>query len=82
MRLSIITDDKTIYKDGEAYSGLDVSYIPATVHALQWYDTYGEIEYKSTGPHTKPANDVIDYLPDWANSALAIWDAAKAAQET
>jgi len=80
MRLCIITNDKMISKDGEAYSGLDVSYIPTTVHALQWYETYGEIEHKNNQLGIKPPNEHITSFPDWVNSALTVWDAAKTAE--
>lgn len=82
MKLCIVTDDKMIAKDGNGYSGLDVLYIPNTVHAFQWYETYGEIEYKSTGPYTKPANELITTLPDWADTALTKWNEAKAAEDS
>jgi len=81
MKLSIVTDDKMVAKDGVGYFDLDISYVQNTVHALQWYETYGEIEYKSTGPYRKPENEQITALPDWANTALTKWEEAKAAEE-
>jgi hypothetical protein len=81
MKLCIITDNKMVAKDGKGYSGLDISAVPGTVHALQWYETYGEIEYKSTGPYKKPANEVITSLPDWANTAIAKWEEAQTAED-
>ena len=47
MRLTIIVPDKTIIIDGEAYSGIstDWSWVPDNIHAVQWYDTWGEVEY-------------------------------------
>ena len=45
MRLTIIKDDKTVVKDLVPITVADVSYIPANVHAVQWYDTKGEVEY-------------------------------------
>jgi hypothetical protein len=81
MKLSIVTDDKMVAKDGVGYYGLDISYVPNTIHALQWYETYGEIEYKSTKPYKKPANEQITALPDWANTALTKWDAAKIVED-
>ena len=80
MRLCIIVNDKMVFKDGEAYSGLDVSYIPSTIHALQWYETFGELEYKNTELGIKPPNEHITSFPDWVNSALTVWDAAKTAE--
>ena len=45
MRLTIIKDDKTVIKDLVPVTVTDVSYIPANVHAVQWYDSKGEVEY-------------------------------------
>ena len=45
MKLSIIKDDKTVVKDSVAVTVTDVSYIPANVHAVQWDETKGEVEY-------------------------------------
>jgi hypothetical protein len=81
MKLCIITDDKMVAKDGSGYSGLDISYIPDTVHALQWYGDAGEIEYKTTGPYRKPANEFITVLPDWATTALTKWNEAKVIED-
>jgi hypothetical protein len=47
MRLTIIPEDQTIIKDGEALKFAFAA--DAGIHAIQWYDTYGTIEYKS-GP--------------------------------
>jgi hypothetical protein len=49
MRLTIIKDDRAVYINGEAYEGLDLSWIPTfdgkEVHAVQWYDDHGHIEF-------------------------------------
>ena len=77
MKLTIIPIDGAVYKDGYSYSGLDLSSVPANVHALQWYETEGEIEF--TG-RPKPQNETITELPSWANTCVAKWDEAKAAE--
>lgn len=73
MRLTILTQTSSVGKDGEFYNGLDLSScgIPAGVWALQWYDTYGHIEFVDTIP-----NESISTLPDWANNCVAVWQAA------
>ena len=84
MRLTIIPIDGTVYVDGVSYSNLDLSFVPADVHALQWYDTYGELEFKRSfmdGQINHPANQVITDLPDWANTAKTVWDTAKQTYE-
>jgi hypothetical protein len=49
MRLSIIPIDRSVYLNGIGYSDLDMSWVPdidgKKVHAVQWYDTKGEVEF-------------------------------------
>jgi hypothetical protein len=73
MRLTIIPVDGTVNKDGVSYINLDLSScnIPSNIHALQWYDTSGWIEFKDTAP-----NQDITELPAWANCCLTKWDEA------
>jgi hypothetical protein len=78
MRLTIIRADGAVYKDGFSYAGLDLSDVPANVHALQWYETEGEVEFSG---RPKPQNEVISELPEWATTAITKWDEAKTAQE-
>ncbi len=74
MKLTIIPIDGTVNENGLAYVGLDLSScnIPADVHALQWQDTSGWIEYNSP----LVANEPITELPAWANCCMAKWDEA------
>lgn len=44
MKISIIADDKTIVIDGMALS-FDFA-IDSNIHAIQWRDTWGNVEYK------------------------------------
>ena len=64
MKLTIICADGSVGENGLFYNGLDLSScaIPANVHALQWQDTAGWIEYNTTIP-----NETITELPAWAN---------------
>jgi hypothetical protein len=78
MKLTIIREDGAVYKDGYSYSGLDLSSVPANVHALQWYETEGEIEFIG---RPKPQNEIITELPSWANACVVKWDEAKAADK-
>lgn len=79
MKVTIITADNAVYKDGVSYSGLDLSScgIPENVWALQWQDTSGWIEDKSA----LVQNQDITELPAWANACIAKWDEVKAAEE-
>ena len=82
MKLSIIVPDKTIYKDRPFYNER-ICYTlenwaesptadggpPANVHALQWDETAGHIEF-TDGTN----NEIITTLPEWANQAVIAWE--------
>jgi hypothetical protein len=78
MKLTIIREDGAVYKDGYSFSGLDLASVPANVHALQWYETEGEIEFSGK---PKPQNETITELPSWANACVAKWEEAKAVHD-
>ena len=81
MKLTIILSDGAVYKDGVSYSGLNLSSVPTNIHALQWKNTTGWIEFVDNDDGTKPQNEPITVLPDWANDCLTKWDEAKTAAE-
>lgn len=80
MRLTIIREDGSIYKDGVSYASLDLTDVPANVHALQWYENEGELEFVNSADRTKPQNEIITELPSWVNACVTKWDEAKAAE--
>jgi hypothetical protein len=75
-RITIIPSDNFIAVDGVSRPEvLDFSScsIPADVHALQWYDTRGWIEFVDEGPFVaKNPNQDITELPAWANACVAV----------
>ena len=83
MRFVIIADDARVGIDALNYDGLDMSQLDPSIHAIQWYGEYGEIEFKTkfeNGQIVKPQNQIItDVTPyQWAVDA---WNAAKAAED-
>jgi hypothetical protein len=74
MKLTIIPISGTVNENGISYSGLDLSLcnIPADVHALQWQDTSGWIEYNSALVENQP----ITELPAWTSCCMTKWDEA------
>ena len=78
MNLTIVVVDNAVTKDGVGHGALDLSTcsIPANVWALQWNETSGHIEYQGQGPNTE-----IDELPNWAEAAEVLWQAAEDAKE-
>lgn len=78
MKLTIIPVDGSVYKDGYSYSGLDLSAAPSNVHALQWKDIKGWIEFKDDDFGEKEPNEKITALPAWVNDCLTKWEEAEA----
>jgi hypothetical protein len=70
MKLTIIPSDGAVYEDGLAYSNLVWEGTPPNVHALQWQDVAGWIEY------IDQPNENITVLPEWADNAMAAWTVA------
>lgn len=63
-RYTIVVDDKFVSVDGVGYNDVVISLDPS-IHAVQWYGNYGEIEYGSvfdpvTKAITKPQNEVFE----------------------
>jgi hypothetical protein len=59
MRLTIIKPDNAVYVNGVACDGIDLGWIPTfdenEVHAVQWHDDHGEIEFTTTVPNLEIA---------------------------
>lgn len=79
MRVTIINPDKSIGVDGEFYSVLPFI-MDETIHAVQWYGEWGEVEYVVSlvnGKSHKPENTLItDFTP--YEPLVVIWQQAKA----
>jgi hypothetical protein len=78
MKLTIIKDDGAVYKDSVSYSSLSLPTIPSDVHALQWNESIGHIEFVDN----VKANEAITELPSWANNALTAWQTAYETEQT
>lgn len=75
MRLTIVPVDYLVQVDGVARWLPDIA-PPADIHALQWFDDKGWIEYKHLDPFgPRQPNDIIDVLPEWALACVALWEA-------
>lgn len=68
MRLTIIPSDGAVYEDGKAYIDLIWDGTPANIHALQWDNDNGWLEFNDGTP-----NEDITLLPQWAINAQAAW---------
>lgn len=81
MKLTIIADDKRVGVDNEFFEPIDLSALDPTIHAVQWYGEYGEIEFKTRfedGVLVRPENvfitDISPYQFVWG-----LWQEAKEA---
>jgi hypothetical protein len=71
MQLTVIPADSVICQDGTCYGRLSWEGTPLNIHAVQWKDSKGWIEFKDGSP-----NEDIDSLPDWVSNAIAVWQQA------
>lgn len=77
MKLTIIPSDGLVSIDGFAYTGLQQIGSPSNVHALQWQENKGWIEFSNGIP-----NQDIEELPTWVEVALSKWEEAKLTIDT
>lgn len=71
MNITIIPDDGTVCKNGICYTPLTWEGTPSDIHAIQWKDSKGWVEYEDGKP-----NEDIDTLPSWTANALVVWQQA------
>lgn len=76
MRVTIIPADGFVSVDSEGYSGLDLSFIDASVHAVQWYGGSGEVEIKNPVTGKMVENREITSLDEF-QPAIDAWQAHK-----
>lgn len=65
MRLTIVVDDNAVLVEGQPERVDCSSLLPQNIHAVQWYGTFGEIEYATdlqTGDR-KPNEKITDISP-------------------
>lgn len=64
MRATIIADDNMVYVEGQPEK-VDCSSLDEEIHAIQWYDGRGEIEYRTDHVNfTRKMNScIVDFSP-------------------
>jgi hypothetical protein len=61
MRFTYVKDDKLVGIDGD-FLEIDNSNFDQEVHAIQWYDTYGEIEFTNYQERNNEIFEDISYI--------------------
>jgi len=80
MRLTIIRNDGFVSVNNEGFSDLDLSFMDSDIHAVQWYETEGEVERRDTRGRII-ANEEITSIEQF-QPALDLWlEAKQRAQE-
>jgi hypothetical protein len=75
MRVIILPADGFVSIDGEGYSNINLSFIDSGIHAVQWYDTEGDIERKDSRGRMV-ANEHTTSIEQF-QPALDLWVVAK-----
>ena len=79
MKLTIIADDNTVGINNEFYLNINLMQLDSSIHAIQWYGEYGEVEYKSlfiNNKIVKPTNVLITDISEY-QFAIDEWNKAK-----
>lgn len=79
MRVTIIPEDGVVSIDELTYRGLDLSSMDLSIHAVQWYDTEGEIEIKDERGRMVENRQITSF--DEFAFVIPLWEAAKAADD-
>jgi len=83
MRLVITDQENNMMQvgiDGVFYGDLNGTQLAQNIHAVQWYDTHGEVEYKDPATGKMTHNVEIDSIDEF-QFAIDAWYVAKAAEE-
>ncbi len=71
MRVTIVPSDFIVCIDGVCRGNIDMSTVNPDVHAVQWYDTYGDVE--TLDPVTRAPINVIIYNLDDYTAVIDQW---------
>lgn len=77
--ITVIPEDKLVSIDKVGHSNVDMSSVPAEIHALQWGGDKGWIEFVEDELGNKPTNVLIDSLPEWIAQVVDGWKAQEEA---
>jgi hypothetical protein len=72
MQVTIIPEDGFVAVDRCGYLDLDLSFMDPAIHAVQFKNGYGFIEYKDLDDFTKPPNQPITSIAPF-QQALDVW---------
>jgi hypothetical protein len=77
MRVIIVPSDGMVSVDGEDYREIDLSFM-SEIHAVQWYDSFGEVELSDQYMRSLPGYEITSLEP--FQLALDRWQERKIAK--
>jgi hypothetical protein len=72
MRVSVVLFDGFVSIDGVGCDGVDLSSLATDIHAIQWYDTHGEIERVDSRGRIVQNEVITDFDPYM--HVVALWE--------
>ena len=81
-RMTIIPVDGFCSVEGHGYTGIDMTDVPADVHAIQWYGTHGEVEIKDPATEKLVRNEFITDLSAYQSVLASYWATRTTAEES
>ena len=75
MRVTVVKNANLVIKNGVGFGDIDMSSLPSSLRAMQWYDTYGIEEY--IDPSTQLYSNKEIYSLETYDAVLALWEERK-----
>lgn len=75
-RISMVKSNNLVCIDGICFTEIDMSSLPANLHAMQWYGSDGEEEYYDANTRRPYSENIVDLTK--YSQIIAQWNAKKA----
>jgi len=79
MKITVIPTNGSISIDGEVHHKIDLSSLDPTIHAIQWYDTEGEVEIKDARGRIVENRKITSF--DEFAFVIPLWESVKLKSE-
>lgn len=80
-RVIIIPEDTFCSVDGVGVSGVDMAIVPNTIHAVQWYGTWGEQEIQDLTTGKIIHNEEVYSLDAYQAVLASYWEIRNAQEQ-
>lgn len=80
MRITVVVENGFVAVDGRGFSNLDLPSLGQTVHAVQWFGAYGDIEHHDPVTKHIVRNERFEDV-SFLDACVAIWQSACEAED-